>query len=139
MQAVTEHMKHPDRGQFFPKPADLVRILRGSVKSQALQAWTLAVNAMFEHGQYASVTFTDPIINHVIIDMGGWPGFCDWPDREWDFKKQEFCQRYEGHMGRPLPAQHLPGLHELDNRGQFDGSVPAVITVGKTPRAIEGS
>lgn len=56
--AVVEHMRDPDRGRFFPKPADIVAVLRASAANDgrpgADEAWSMLP---FDEAQ--SVVWTD--------------------------------------------------------------------------------
>lgn len=149
--AIKRHVKDPKAGQFFPKPADLLRWLTTDVDAQALEAWTRAERALFGIGQYVSVNFEDPVLHRVIDDMGGWPDWYDWPDKETPFKQKEFCERYvagrrQGMLGAPA---HLPGIVEIDNRGsRFAQFIKPPVLVGargqqkalmgQTNRSMEG-
>ena len=117
--AVRVHIKHRDQGQFFPKPADLIRLIEGDTQTQAMLAWDTAVKAMMEIGQYTSVKFDDSILGKVIHEMGGWPEFYDWPDKEMPFKKKEFMDRYRAYAGRggvedPGPLLGLYGKANIE-------------------------
>lgn len=115
--ALNRHAVNPDNGQFLPKPADVVRLLRGSTLDSALVAWAKVDKAVRQIGSYASVTFDDPIIHRVIADMGGWVSVCSGTEDEWPFKAKEFENRYRGYVNRP-PEEWPPrliGLEEHQN------------------------
>lgn len=119
IQAMRHHLRDPERGQFFPKPADLVRSIEGESETRALRAWTRAELAVWDVGQYQSVDFEDPILHRVIVDMGGWPEFCAWPDEERPYRRKEFVSRYRAFLSARVTLErgkYLPGLHEADNR-----------------------
>ena len=42
-RALNAHIYNPDCGQFFPKPADVVRFIEGSGETRALQAWNFEI------------------------------------------------------------------------------------------------
>ena len=108
-RACSVHLQNPDRGQFMPKVADIVRIIDGDTQSQAGGAWVKADRALRIHGPYADVCFDDPIIHAVIADMGGWIHFCTRSDEhEYPFQQKEFERRYQGYAGKPL--QFYPKL-----------------------------
>lgn len=109
-KAVFEHMKNPDTGGFKPKPADIIKALRGSTADQALLAWTSVDKAVRMVGDYKTVVFDDPIIHRVITDMGGWIGFGNITEKEWEFKGKEFMQRYRGYAARTGKPEHAPRL-----------------------------
>src|SRR5689334_2178235 len=70
--AFQTHIKHPDFGQFMPKPGDVLRCLQGDSETQALQAWSRLLQALRHFGGDATVVFDDAILHRVIEDMGGW-------------------------------------------------------------------
>jgi hypothetical protein len=116
--AINRHLMNPDSGQFMPKPADVVKMLQGSTQDSALVAWT-AVDRKVRHvGPYASVTFDDSLIAHVLRDMGGWVGLCNKTEDEWTFVKNEFVNRYRGYKVRgeiPEMVPRLTGIAEHHN------------------------
>ena len=59
--ALNAHVVNPDKGQFMPKPADVMEFLQGSSESQALKAWSVVAKTMREVGAYSSVQFADPL------------------------------------------------------------------------------
>ena len=71
-QAFEAHIHNPDNGQYFPKPADLVRFIEGSGETKALQAWAKVEKAVTHVGAYQSIIFDDPLIHAVLEDLGGW-------------------------------------------------------------------
>src|SRR5437870_914018 len=74
--AFQSHVQNPDCGQFFPKPADIVRFIEGSGETKALLAWAKVERAIRQLGSYQSVVFDDSLIHIVIEDMGGWVKLC---------------------------------------------------------------
>ena len=113
--ALRRHVENPDRGVFFPKPADLIAAKNGKNKS-SLHAWVQVTRAMFLYGRYQTVKFEDRTINRVISDMGGWPWICDQNLNE-PWTQKEFERRYleAGHYSDDFD-EPLHGLIELDNR-----------------------
>jgi len=138
--AVRVHIKHRDQGQYFPKPADLIRLIEGDTQTQAMVAWDNAVKAMMEIGQYTSVQFEDPILGKVILDMGGWPEFYDWPAKEMPFKKKEFMDRYRAYAGRGTTENPGPliGLYAKTNIETGFPVAPHVLIGAPERKAIEG-
>jgi len=59
--AFETHMRHPERGRFFPKPADLIAAMQDADDERpgADEAWSLAVLAMSED---ETVVWTEEII-----------------------------------------------------------------------------
>lgn len=99
-RALTRHATHPDRGQFAPKPADLVRLLDGSITDRAAAAWGKALDAASRVGAYTDVVFDDPAIHAVIEDMGGWPKFCRGDLKDLSYLRHSFAQSYAAYAER---------------------------------------
>lgn len=108
-KALTAHAVDPDRGHFPPKPADLIRVLRGTRGDRALLAWSKAYGAIGSVGGYTSVVFDDPAIHATIADMGGWPAFCRAPVDELPFLQRRFCDTYRAYSVRP-GHEYIPVL-----------------------------
>lgn len=116
-KALTAHALDPDRGQFAPKPADLVRQLRGTQSDRGLIAWGKVMDAIKRVGAYQSVVFDDGAIHAAIVDIGGWPAVCRSREDELPFLQKRFCDLHRSYSGRPdfaYPAR-LSGDHEAQN------------------------
>ena len=116
--ALNRHAVDPDRGQFLPKPADVVRLIAGGGADAALLAWAKLERAVKEVGTYESVVFDDPILQRVAYDMGGWAWFGAQKDKEWPFVRQHFVNLYHAYRtrGRSVDApRYLPGITEAEN------------------------
>lgn len=99
-RALTRHATDPERGQFAPKVADIVRILSGTVSDRANLAWGKAHEAMGAVGAYTDVVFDDPAIHAVIEDMGGWPKVCRGEIKDLSYAQHRFCEAYRAYAGR---------------------------------------
>jgi hypothetical protein len=93
-RALEAHIHNPDSGQYFPKPADLVRFIDGSGETKALQAWAKVEKTISQVGIYQNVVFDDPLIHAVLEDMGGWVKLCTTLSKELPFRAIEFQKRY---------------------------------------------
>lgn len=117
-KALTAHAMDPERGQFAPKPADLVRKLQGTHTDRALIAWGKTLDAIQRVGVYSSVVFDDGVIHAVIEDLGGWPKVCRTQHDELQFVQKRFCDSYRAYAGRPegvaYPAK-LMGAADAEN------------------------
>jgi len=119
-KALTAHAMDPERGQFPPKPADIVRVLQGTHTDRALLAWGKVFDAMRTVGAYRSVAFDDPLIHLAVMDMGDWPTLCRCEVDELPFLQRRFCDLYRTHSSRgaqPHPAR-LVGASETQNQAQ---------------------
>jgi hypothetical protein len=99
-KALSAHATDPDRGQFAPKVADIVRQLGGTSTDRALVAWSKVHGAMSNVGAYQDVVFDDAAIHAVIQDMGGWPKLCRAELKEIGFLQHKFCETYRSYVNR---------------------------------------
>jgi len=115
--AFTRHVTDPDRGQFAPKPADIIRAIDGGSDGRALAAWTKVDQAIRCVGGWQSVCFDDPRIHACISAMGGWIKLCETSTDELPFRQQEFARRYRAMALTPLTdyPPHLIGRAETGN------------------------
>lgn len=144
-RAMSMHCTNPDTGQFCPKPADVVRMVGGTTKDAALLAWVKVQEAVSRAGSYCSVCFDDPIINRVLLDMGGWPQHCAKRGDELPFVERNFCDRYRAYKTHGNSHGHPPylvGLSEAQNVQSGHRSSPPVL-IGNAEAArrvlVEGS
>ncbi len=136
--AFQAHVKNPDCGQFFPKPADIVRFIEGSGETKALMAWAKVDRAIVQVGRYQSVVFDDPLIHVVIENMGGWVKLCAMNNEQMPFNANEFQKRYMGYVNK-TPERHpkyLFGLSECENNKNGYEIQPPIL-IGNTEKAIE--
>ncbi len=137
-RAFQAHVHNPDKGQFFPKPADVVRYIEGSGETKALQAWAKVEKAMIQVGRYESVAFDDGIIHAVIDDMGGWVKLCAIKNDGLPFYANEFQKRYMGYVLKQPSRypRYLCGISEQENtKNGFETAVPLLI--GDACKAVE--
>ena len=115
--AFSRHVVDPDRGQFAPKPADIIRAIDGGSDGRALAAWTKVDQAIRCVGGWLSVCFDDPRIHACIGAMGGWIKLCETSTDELPFRQQEFARRYRAMALTTLAdyPPHLIGRAETGN------------------------
>lgn len=136
-KALTAHAMDPERGQFAPKPADLVRLLQGTRTDRALLAWGKVLDAIQRVGAYSSVAFDDGVIHAVIEDLGGWVAVCRSEIGDLPFVERRFCESYRAYAMRggevAFPAS-LPGAHAATNSLQGYGNTAPVL-IGDAAKA----
>jgi len=115
--ALQAHVNNPDCGQYFPKPADIIRFIEGTSETKALKAWSKVIEAIQRVGRYQSLVFDDALIHAVLEDMGGWIKVCGITLDEMPFQAREFQKRYMGFVLKKPERYptHLWGLFELQN------------------------
>lgn len=119
--ALNRHCINPDNGQFMPKPADIVKMLKGSSMDSALVAWSKVDKAIRQVGTYESVVFDDSLIHRVLADMGGWQKVGMANEQEWPFVAKEFETRYRGYSMRNAKPDYPPvmvGIAQSQNEQQ---------------------
>jgi len=115
-QAFKVHISNPNGGQFFPKPADLIKII-AKQENSAQTAWLKLEYAVTQAGVYRSVKFDDPLIHATITAMGGWIKICSSSKKDWCWLIHKFQQQYERLANYPEfdPPKYCPGLIEIMN------------------------
>lgn len=126
--ALQEYLANPDKGQFAPKPADLIGIVKGNSstrKLEAAEAWALVDNTIRMAGRYRDVIFEDAAIHTAITMLGGWVTICGAEsDEELRFIGKDFVNVYTiarqktGHAKILLGSQ--PGAREPYFAGDHD-------------------
>lgn len=128
-KALTAHAMDPERGQFAPKPADIVRKLQGTATDRSLIGWGKVLDAMQRVGAYQSVVFDDPAVHASISDMGGWPAVCRSAVDELPFLQKRFTDLHKSYTARGVfeyPAR-LVGESEATNGLHGHKSAPPML------------
>lgn len=128
--------------KFFPKPAELIELIQGTSKDNAILAWETLLMAVQRYGSYQSVLFGDGKIARTVEMMGGWLDVCAMTEEETKWKAKDFMAIYQG-----LPASEpkpLIGRYERDNRIRgFINAIPDPVLIGdhddNQPRRLEAS
>lgn len=139
-KALTSHASDPDKGQFAPKVADVVRILAGTKTDRSLLAWGRVYEAMCDVGAYRDVDFGDAAIHAAVVDMGGWPKMCRTEMTELSYLQHRFCESYRAYQAAGVVDQPaLIGDRDTDAAYAVRGLSapdPVRISGGKSKRAI---
>ncbi len=135
-KALSAHLMDAERGQFMPKPADIVRQLHGTSADRSLIAWGKVLDAMQRVGAYQSVVFDDGAIHAAISDMGGWAAICRSETDELPFTQKRFCDLHRTYSARPempYPAR-LVGDYEMHDAPRGYSVAPPML-IGDAQRA----
>jgi len=127
--AFSRHVGDPDKGQFPPRPADIVRQIDGSNTGAAPLAWGKVIKAASQVGAYASVAFDDAAIHAAVEDLGGWPAVCCCTNDELPFLQRRFEGAYRAYRERgqfDYPPR-LNGIHAINNSARGLPSAGAVL------------
>lgn len=131
-KALNAHAKDPDRGQFAPKVADIVRLIDGTATDRAMLAWGKVFDAMQRVGSYQDVVFDDPVIHAAISDIGGWVKLCRGDMSELSYTQHRFCESYRAYSNRgefeyPKRLNGDRGPDELYEKRGLPAPKPVVI------------
>lgn len=99
-KAINSHVKDPDKGQFAPKVADIVRLLVGTKSDRGALAWGRVYESLCSVGAYTDVCFDDPAIHAAIADCGGWVKMCRSDIEELSYLQHRFCQSYQAYVNK---------------------------------------
>ncbi len=137
--ALQRHAMDPERGQFAPKVADLVRVLQGTSTDRAALAWGKVHEAMSAVGAYCDVVFDDPAIHAVVEDLGGWPKVCRTETNELSYLQHRFQEAHRAYTARGQfeYQRRLAGDRSPDYEYARSGlPLPRPALVGNRERAI---
>lgn len=121
-EAMMAHMQNSDSGQFFPKPADLIKQMTGTTKQQdaaiedrAAIAWACIERDIRRIGSYGTLKLDDKQALATVKAMGGWQSICQTETSKMEWKRKEFIRMYETFERMPLDAlpSSLPGRIEM--------------------------
>ena len=135
-KAMTAHAMDPERGQFPPKPADIVRQLQGTFGDRSLVAWSLVHQAMQSVGAYKSVDLCDPATHQAIADMGGWVKLCRSEVNELPFLQRRFCEAHRVYTQRGSEGAPPALMGEFEQHNRLHGmKVAPPVVLGRREQA----
>lgn len=67
---------HADRSQFRPQISDILKLLGASNVNNSHGALNDLVGLVRRYGPYRTPCVKDPVVMHVIQELGGWPAVC---------------------------------------------------------------
>lgn len=139
-RALSEHATDPDKGQFAPKVADIVRILGGTKTDRSLREWGRVHEAMSRVGAYQDVDFGDGATHSAIRDMGGWPKVCRTEVDQLGYLQHRFCELYKTYDGQADDAPSLMGDRSPDDMYCKAGLNPPkpMLIEGGNPTKVTG-
>lgn len=138
-RAVSAHMRDPESGRFFPKPADLIgRVSRSGkqnselVEQSAELGWSLVMGRLKSHGSYGSLKISDSVAIETVRLMGGWQSLCATNLDKMAFKQREFMSLYQTVV--KTPVELLPT--ELAGRIGQSKQNSKVMQVLRAPQSV---
>lgn len=128
-RGFTKHFVDPKNGTFFPKPADIVRMIgsdKPSVEDSARLAWLAIIGEIRRTGAYGALKLQDKLALAALKSIGGWNHLCMSQESSLPFIEKEFISAYQAMERTPLESlpESLPGLeqihqHKLESKGQM--------------------
>ena len=114
------HMADTEQGQFFPKPANIIKHIEGqlpSVIDRAEIAWLEVENAIRFIGSYGTLKLQDKIAVAAVKSLGSWSDLCSTNIDKMQWKKKEFINAYELLSNTPLEMlpRSLHGIEDIKN------------------------
>ena len=137
--AFSNHLSDPERGQWMPKPADLVRQLDGTQSDRSRRAWGKVLDASQRVGAYQSIAFDEAAIHAAIEDVGGWIAVCRTELDELPHLERRFCAAYRAYIAPGKLTSWSPkllGQHDIDNNLKGYENQGAVL-IGNAEKARE--
>lgn len=91
--AFTSYATDPNRGHFAPKPADLIRVVRGSSDDRALAAWSDLLGQVSSVGSYGAPSIDAPTRSGLEA-IGGWHALCRADETSLTFLHRQFSDGF---------------------------------------------
>lgn len=138
-RAFSEHLMDAEAGKWLPKPADLVRQLKGTRGDQSRLAWSKVMDAAQRVGAYADVVFDDPVIHACIEDLGGWMTVCRTSYDELPHLERRFVDSYKAYAMPGRLTQwptRLVGESGISNRLRGH-RLPPPVMIGDAQKCAE--
>jgi hypothetical protein len=107
---------------FMPSPKKL-RELAGvlNASGRAAKAFEAVADARIVRGPYASVNFSDPLVNATIRNLGGWVRCCDLADEEFEkWYRKDFEKIYTSFCRTGISEEAGRGLLGIHARNNSD-------------------
>lgn len=111
-QAFNRHLRDPEAGRWLPKPADIIRQLRGDTNDAALIAWGHVMTSARAGGGFGP-EFT-PAAKEAVQSLGGWSVICRADESQNGFLQRRFGDAFKAYRNReespPLLGQEAVRL-----------------------------
>lgn len=105
-EAFARHLRDPEAGRWLPKPADILRQLRGDAEQAALIAWGEVLAA----ARSGKATL-DPVAREAVQSLGGMSVIQRADESQNGFLQRRFCDAFKAYRARA----EAPPLLGADN------------------------
>ena len=96
--------------KFMPKPAEIIDLIRGDSKSQALGEWGKVLGFMRKEGRFGEHKLPADILD-AVNQIGGWEYLCTLTYKQLEFKARAFTEIYEGKSAQGLISNDQLRIH----------------------------
>lgn len=97
--AFTRHRRDPQRGQWLPKSADILRQLQGDTAERQTAAWAHVLGEARRVGMYGSANLTAEQ-RSAVDAVGGWGAICHCDERELGHMQRRFMACFDAFDSR---------------------------------------
>lgn len=121
VHGLQQHLVDPAHGDFFPKPADIVRHINGvqaSAEDKAELAWMQVESAIRSVGSYGNLDLEDKQALAAVKSLGSWKDLCMTDSDKMQWKRKQFIEAYMTFENTPteLLPHNLPGIADMHNQ-----------------------
>jgi len=113
----------------FPTPAHFLELTGQHGDAAAQLAIAAIKTALKVVGTYQSVDFEDRAIHATVEAFGGWVALGQWDLKEWDINHARVAAYYKAAQTQDSGPDHLTGLLEAQNSGQYDKFIEPPVKV----------
>lgn len=122
-KAFNDHLVDVEHGTFFPKPADIVRLInknKPSVEEKARLAWMAIIGEIGRTGVYQTLELDDKMGLAALENVGGWRKLCLSNQKNLPWIEKEFIAAYQTFEKTPVEMlpKSLPGLFDIKQAKQ---------------------
>lgn len=117
-RAFVAHRRDPERGQWCPKSADILRRLDGGQSDAAHVAWTALLDQVRSVGSHSRPNL-DQATRNAIETLGGWGAVCRAEERELPHMQRRFSEAYSVWRDRAARGEDLPILAGITAQGRL--------------------
>jgi len=97
--AFVRHRRDPERGQWMPKTADILRHLQGDAQEKRQTAWAGVLSEARRVGNYGSPNLTAEQ-QSAVDACGGWRAICHCDEKELGFMQRRFMEAFDAFDAR---------------------------------------
>ena len=92
--AVENHISDPDKGMFFPKPADLIKVMQGDTNKAASKAWQSVIRRLERLGDSKPFESSDTAVLEALGAIGGYNRLCTLTYTQINDLEKQFLDSY---------------------------------------------